>query len=149
SAVLSINCLRSVIFCPFLGCAEPETRVVFATIGYIIVAPKEIPMPLPVPTNIATGFADLSGCSYRLATDQLYVADDGAGQIVAVNPHTHVKTVLGTGYNFPSDLELSRDGLHAYITENPGTLLRASLSNLNRAAATVVASGFNGIDQVA
>jgi len=106
-------------------------------------------MPLPVPTNIATGFADLSGCSYRLATDQLYVADDGAGQIVAVNPHSHVKTVLGTGYNFPHDIELSRDGLHAYITESPGTLLRVSLSSMNRAAATVVASGFNGIDQVA
>lgn len=106
-------------------------------------------MPLPVPVNIATGFADLSGCCYRLATDQLYVADDGAGQIVAVNPHSHAKTVLGTGYHFPSDIELSRDGLHAYITENPGTLLRVSLSNMNRAAATVVASGFNGIDQVA
>ena len=65
-------------------------------------------MPLPVPTNIATGFADLSGCSRRSATDQLYVADDGAGQIVAVNPHSHVKTVLGTGYNFPHDIELSR-----------------------------------------
>jgi hypothetical protein len=106
-------------------------------------------MPLPVPTNIATGFADLSGCSYLLATDQLYVADDGAGQIAAVNPHSHVKTVLGTGYNFPHDIELSRDGLHAYITENPGTLLKVSLSSMNRAAATVVASGFNGIDQVA
>ncbi|HTA44848.1 MAG TPA: hypothetical protein VK789_20510 [Bryobacteraceae bacterium] len=106
-------------------------------------------MPLPVPTNIATGFADLSGCSYRLTTDQLYVADDGAGQIIAVNAHTHAKTILGTGYNFPHDIELSRDGLHAYITENPGTLLRVSLSSMNRAAATVVASGFNGIDQVA
>jgi hypothetical protein len=106
-------------------------------------------MPLPVPVNIATGFADLTGSCYRLATDQLYVADDGAGNISAVNPHTHAKTVLGTGYNFPSDIELSADGLHAYITENPGTLLRVSLTNMNRAAATVVASGFNGIDQVA
>ena len=106
-------------------------------------------MPLPVPTNIATGFADLSGCSYRLATDQLYVADDGAGQIVAVNPHSHAKTLLGTGYNIPREIELSMDCFHAYITENPGTQHRVSLSNMNRAAATVVASGFNGIDQVA
>jgi len=38
-------------------------------------------MPLPVPTTIATGFADLVGSSYRLSTDQLYVADAGAGKI--------------------------------------------------------------------
>ena len=106
-------------------------------------------MPLPVPTTIATGFADLAGSSYRLGTDQLYVADAGAGNISAVTGHTHVKAVLGGGYNAPSDIELSVDGLHAYVSENPGTLLRLSLTNLNRAAATVVASGLNHIDQIA
>jgi hypothetical protein len=106
-------------------------------------------MPPPVPTTIATGFADLSGSSYRVATDELYAADAGAGEIVAVNAHTHVKTVLGTGYNAPSDVVLSADGIHAYVTESPGTLLRLSLTNMNRAAATVVATGMNGIDQVA
>ena len=106
-------------------------------------------MPLPVPTTIATGFADLSGSSYRLSTDQLYVADAGAGNISAVTGHTHVKAVLGGGYNAPSDIELSVDGLHAYVAEKPGTLLRLSLTNLNRAAAIVVASGLNGIDQIA
>lgn len=106
-------------------------------------------MPLPVPTTIATGFADAGGSDYRQLTDQLYIADAGAGTIVAVNAHTHVKTPLGTGFNAPHDIELSSDGVHAYVTESPGTLLRLSLTNLNRAAATVVASGFNGIDQVA
>jgi hypothetical protein len=106
-------------------------------------------MPLPVPTVIASGFGDLGGSCYRLSTDQLYVADGGLGDISAVTAHTHVKTVLGSGFNAPSDVELSADGLHAYVTENPGTLLRLSLSNMNRAAATVVASGLNGIDQMA
>jgi hypothetical protein len=106
-------------------------------------------MPLPVPVTIATGFDDLVGSSYRVSTDQLYVADAGSGSIAAVTAHTHVKTVVGTGYNGPSDIELSADGLHAYVTENPGTLLRLSLTNMNRAAATVVASGFSGVDQVA
>ena len=106
-------------------------------------------MPIPVPVVIATGFADLGGSSYRVATDQLYAADAGNGEIVAVNAHTHAKTVLGTGFNAPSDVELSVDGIHAYVTENPGTLLRLSLANMNRAAATVVASGMNGVDQVA
>jgi len=106
-------------------------------------------MPIPVPVAIATGFDDLVGSSYRVATDQLYAADAGNGELVAVTAHTHVKSVLGTGYNAPSDIELSVDGLHAYVTENPGTLLRVALGSMNRAAATVVASGMNGIDQVA
>ena len=106
-------------------------------------------MPLPVPTTIASGFADAVGSAYRLTSDLLYVADAGSGQILTVNPHTHVKTTVGTGYNAPSDVELSVDGLHAYVTENPGTLLRVSLTNMNRGAATVVASGLNGVDQVA
>jgi hypothetical protein len=106
-------------------------------------------MPLPVPTAIATGFADVTGSSYRVGTDQLYVADAGANNISAITAHTHAKTVLGTGYNAPSDVELSVDGVHAYVAEKPGSLLRLALSNMNRSAATVVASGFNGIDQVA
>lgn len=106
-------------------------------------------MPLPVPVTIAAGFGDAVGSSYRLSTDQLYVADAGAGKIGAVTAHTHVKTILGSGYNAPSDVQLSVDGLHAYVTENPGTLLRLSLTNMNRAAATVVVTGLNGIDQVA
>lgn len=76
-------------------------------------------MALPVPVTIATGFADLFGSSYRLSTDQLYVADAGAGNIAAVAAHTHVKTVLGSGYNAPHDVELSVDGLHAYVAESP------------------------------
>jgi hypothetical protein len=106
-------------------------------------------MPIPVPTTIATGFADAVGSDYRQLTDQLYIADAGANNIVTLTGHTHVKAIVGTGYTNPSDIELSIDGIHAYVTENPGTLLRLSLTNLNRAAATVVASGFNGIDQVA
>ena len=67
-------------------------------------------MALPVPVTIATGFADLVGSSYRRSTDQLYAADAGSGNIIAVTAHTHIKTVLGTGYNAPSDVELSVDG---------------------------------------
>jgi len=107
-------------------------------------------MPLPNPVVIATSFDDATGSCYRQATDQLLVTDSGNGQIVAVKGHApHTRTVLGSGYNAPSDIELSQDGVHAYVTENPGTLLRVPLTNLNRAAATVVASGLNGVDQIA
>src|SRR3977135_2525660 len=106
-------------------------------------------MPPPIPTTIATGFAFATGSAYRLDHDQLIVVDSGNGTISAVNTHTHVKTVLGTGYNAPHDIVLSADGLHAYVSESPGTLLRVTLSSANRAAATVVASGLNGMDQIA
>lgn len=87
-----------------------------------------MPIPLPVPTTISTGFASGAGSVYRQSTDQLLVVDSGAGNITAVNTHTHAKTVLGTGYNAPQDIELSADGLHAYVTESLGSLLRVSLS---------------------
>lgn len=105
-------------------------------------------MALPVPTPISTGFADAVGSAFRLATNQLIVTDAGAGTISAVNVHSFAKVVLGTGYNAPSGIALSNDGVHAYVTENPGTLLRVSLAAANRASAVVVASGLNGIDQV-
>ena len=106
-------------------------------------------MPLPAPTTIATGFASVQGCAYRLSTDQLLVAESGTGTISAMNAHTHTKTVLGTGYNAPHDIALSNDGVHAYVTESPGTLLRVGLGAANRASAIVVASGLNGIGQIA
>jgi len=106
-------------------------------------------MPIPIPTPIATGFANATGSAYRRDFDQLLVIDNGAGTITAVNTHTHVKTVIGSGYNAPSDIVLSADGLRAYVTEAPGTLLRVNLSSANRASATVVASGLNGRDQIA
>lgn len=106
-------------------------------------------MPIPVPVTIVTGFSDALGCAYRRNNDQLIVVDAGAGNICAVGVHTHTRTVLGTGYSGPSDIVLSADGIHAYVAESPGTLLRVSLDSANRAAATVVASGLSGIDQIA
>jgi len=106
-------------------------------------------MSLPTPTTIATGFADAVGSAYRLDHDQLIVVDAGAGTVSAINTHTHAKTVLGTGYHAPHDIVLSADGVHAYVAESPGTLLRINLTSANRASAAVVASGLNGIDQIA
>jgi hypothetical protein len=107
-------------------------------------------MSLPVPTTIATGQFSAAGSCYRVGTDQLYVTCSGNPDgILALGAHSHVTTVLGTGYVSPHDVELSADGLHAYVTESPGSLLRLSLTNMNRSAATVVASGMNGVDQIA
>jgi hypothetical protein len=49
--------------------------------------------------------------------------------------------VLGTGYNEPEDVNISADGLHAYITERTGDLVKVALAAPNRASAAVIASG--------
>ncbi len=97
-------------------------------------------MPIPVPVNIASGFADAVGCAYRRNLDQLLVADCGNNTIVSVVVHSHVKSVVGTGYAAIKDIALSCDGLHAYVLD-ADKLLRLPLTNLNHAAAVVVAGG--------
>jgi hypothetical protein len=57
-------------------------------------------------------------------------------------------TVLGTGYHQPEDVKLSTDGVHAYITERTGDLVRIALSSPNRSAATVIASGMTAPQQM-
>ena len=56
--------------------------------------------------------------------------------------------VLGTGYQQPEDVKGSQDGVHAYVTERTGDLLRVDLSSANRASATVVASGMTAPQQL-
>ncbi|MBV8811060.1 MAG: hypothetical protein JO033_20520 [Acidobacteriaceae bacterium] len=58
-------------------------------------------------------------------------------------------SVLGTGYTNPEDVKISRDNSHAYITERSGDLVRVSLANANRSAATVIASGMTAPQQIA
>jgi hypothetical protein len=57
--------------------------------------------------------------------------------------------VLGTGYNQPEDIKVTSGGRYAYVTERTGNLLRVDLTNANRAAATVVASGMTAPHQIA
>lgn len=56
--------------------------------------------------------------------------------------------VLGTGYNQPEDVKASADGVHAYLTERTGDLLRVPLGAANRVNAAVVASGMTAPQQL-
>jgi len=55
---------------------------------------------------------------------------------------------IGTGYTMPEDIVATADGLSAYVTERPGSLLKISLNNANRSAADVVASGLQAPHQI-
>jgi hypothetical protein len=57
-------------------------------------------------------------------------------------------SVLGTGYNQPEDVKLSTDGVHAYVTERSGDLVKVALTNANRSAATVIATGLTAPQQM-
>jgi len=56
--------------------------------------------------------------------------------------------VLGTGYQQPEDIALTADGLHAYVTERTGNLLKVKLTAASRASATVVSSGMTAPHQI-
>lgn len=57
-------------------------------------------------------------------------------------------SVLGTGYTNPEDVKLSVDGVHAYVTERSGDLVKVALTSANRSAATVIASGMTAPQQL-
>ncbi len=99
-------------------------------------------------TNILTGLAGAGGCAFNSGTGELFYVEY-SGNLSKTNPLAPAHTVIGTGYTNPEDIELSSDGVHAYITERSGNLLKVSLSSPNRASATVIASGMNSPQQLA
>lgn len=56
--------------------------------------------------------------------------------------------VLGTGYNQPEDVKASGDGIHVYVTERSGDLVRVALGTPNRADAVVVSGGMTAPQQL-
>jgi hypothetical protein len=56
--------------------------------------------------------------------------------------------VIGTGYAQPEDIAVTADEKTAYVTERTGNLVKVDLSNANRAAATVIASGMQAPHQI-
>ena len=103
---------------------------------------------MPMITDILTGLSGAGGCAFQSATSELYYVEYG-GNFSKTSPISPVHTVIGTGYTNPEDVELSADGLHAYITERSGDLVKVSLASANRSAATVVTGGMVAPQQMA
>lgn len=97
---------------------------------------------MPTPTPIATGLGGAIGCDYLQSANRL-VFVEYSGKVSAIDLTTKTYHVLGTGYTNPEDIELAADGLHAYVTERSGDLVRLALASANRASATVVSTGIN------
>lgn len=107
-------------------------------------------MPSPTQTQLKTGLGGTVGCDFLTARNELIFVEFDTGNLSAlkVAPAVPGYSVLGTGYSQPEDVKLSADGLHAYITERTGDLVRVALSNPNRSFATVVASGMTAPQQL-
>jgi hypothetical protein len=103
---------------------------------------------MPTITDILTGLPGAGGCDFRSSTGELFYVEF-SGNFSKTNPITPAHTVIGTGYTNPEDIELSADGVHAYITERSGDLVKVSLSTPNRASATVITSGMVAPQQMA
>ncbi|MGB9145872.1 MAG: hypothetical protein WCC14_08635 [Acidobacteriaceae bacterium] len=110
-----------------------------------------IPTPTPAPTQTAlqTGLGGAIGCDFSaLHSELVFVEYSGNLSSLMVAPATPAYKVLGTGYTNPEDVKLSSDGVHAYVTERCGDLVKVALSSANRSAATVVAKGMNSPQQM-
>ena len=103
---------------------------------------------MPTITDILTGLPGAGGCDFRSSTGELFYVEF-SGNFSKTSPLSPAHTVIGTGYTNPEDIELSADGVHAYITERSGDLVKVSLSTPNRASATVIASGMVAPQQMA
>jgi hypothetical protein len=103
---------------------------------------------MPTITDILTGLPGAGGCDFRSSTGELFYVEF-SGNLAKTNPLSPAHTVIGTGYSNPEDIELSADGVHAYVTERSGDLVKVSLSTPNRGSATVVASGMTAPQQMA
>ncbi len=120
-----------------------------------IVKPIPLPIPIPAPTPAPTqtqlqaGLGGAIGCDFITAQSRLiFVEYSGKLSSLTVAPATPAYNVLGNGYTTPEDVKLSTDGVHAYVTERTGDLVKVALSSANRSAATVVATGMTAPQQM-
>src|SRR5262245_37429340 len=107
-------------------------------------------MSTPTQTQLKTGIGGAIGCDYLASESRLFFVafDTGVLASLTVPPAPVVLNVLGTGYNNPEDVKLSGDGVHAYITERSGDLVRVALKTPDRSAATVVTSSMTAPQQM-
>jgi hypothetical protein len=99
-------------------------------------------------TNIHSGLAGCIGCDYIGSSNSLVFVEYG-GKVSRIDLNTNAYSVLGTGYTNPEDIQVTPDGLYAYVTERSGDLVRVDLANANRSHATVITSGMTAPQQIA
>ena len=98
---------------------------------------------------LQSGLGGAIGCDFNTAQSQLiFVEYSGNLSSLTVAPAAPGYSVLGTGYTTPEDVKLSTDGVHAFVTERTGDLVKVALSSANRSAATVVATGMTAPQQL-
>lgn len=102
---------------------------------------------MPTPVALVTGLAGAIGCDFLTSQNKLIYVEYG-GSLSSLNLAAPAHTVLGTGYTTPEDVKVSQDGIHAYVDERTGDLVKVSLASANRSGATVITSGMTAPQQM-
>lgn len=123
----------------------PRLIVILCGVGAFGILRGQAP---PTLRPLASGFGTAVGLALDEAGGRLYSVEFG-GLISVTDIATGVRRVLGTGYTQPEDIRLAPDGVHAYVTERSGTVVRVLLSSANRTAAEVIVSGLAEPHQMA
>ena len=81
-------------------------------------------------TSLVPGLGGAISCDFRRTQNPL----------VCVHRAMRAHTIPGAATNNsnPEDVKVSQDGIHAYVDEHSGDLVRANLSSANRTSASVV-----------
>jgi hypothetical protein len=84
-------------------------------------------------TTLVPGLGGAIGCDFRRTQNQLVCVEYGS-KPSALNLAAPAHTVLGaaTINTNSEDVKVSQDGIHAYVDERSGDLVRANLSGANR-----------------
>ncbi len=122
-------------------------RIIFLILSLLCVFPLSRTVQAIDITTIVGGLNGAYGSDYVISLNQAFFVERYAGNIHRINMADHSHSVIGTGYNEPTDIAITADKAHAYVVENggSGTLLLVNLASANRAAATVVSTNIAGI----
>lgn len=122
-------------------------RIIFLIFALLCVLPLSRTVQAVSTTTIVGGLNGAYGSDYVVSLNRAFFVERYAGNIHRINMADYSHSVIGTGYNEPTDIAISADKAHAYVVENGGggTLLRVNLASANRADATVVSTNIAGI----
>jgi hypothetical protein len=110
---------------------------------------SRIPTGGPTQTTLQTGLSGVIGCDFIVAQNELIFVEYGGNlSSLTVAPATPAYRVLGSGYTNPEDVKISKDGVHAYVVERSGDLVKVALASANRSSAAVIATGMTAPQQL-
>jgi hypothetical protein len=124
-----------------------KISTILLVLAFLLVSPFNQKVEAITIAPIVSGLDGASGGDYSVSLNQYVFVERSAGWIIRFDLGDRTISLIGSGYNEPTDIVIGGGGTHAYVVERGGggTLLHVDLSNADRASATVVTTGLGGI----